>query len=267
MAANSDEQTQLNGKVALVTGSSRGIGRSIASRLHSLGASIALVARDAKSLTGVAEELGGETGQTISVHEADVGEPEAAPKLVKEVLEAHGQIDILVNNAGGSVGGSLVDLEDSAWEDAFQVKLFGGMRIAREAWPALVKSKGSLINIGGAAGWLCDPKGIVAATQCGGIYAMTKSMAALGLEQGVQVNAINPGPVWTDRLKSRLSALGIDASLPEDEILEAVATKYKLRRIALPQDIANLVAFVLSPSGGVFHGALINFDGGAVQGL
>lgn len=266
MATDKHGETNLGGKFALVTGASRGIGRAIAVRLAQLGASVGLAARDEAALRGLASELEA-VSPRVSVHVFDISRHESAPALVDQVIHEHGRIDILINNAGGSVQGSLTELDDSAWSDAFELKLLGGMRIARAAWPSLAAAKGSLINIAGAAGWSGEARNILAATQCGGYYAMTKSMAALGLQDGVQVNAINPGPVWTDRLKSRLAALGISEDQPEKQILAAVAAKYGLRAIAQPADIANLVAFVLSPSGNVFHGALINFDGGAAKGL
>lgn len=266
MATIEQDETNLSGKVALVTGASRGIGRAITVRLAQLGASVALAARDETALRNVAGELE-RVSPKASIHVLDISRHESAPALVEQVIHEHGRLDILINNAGGSVQGSLTELDDSTWSEAFELKLLGGMRIARAAWSSLSAAKGSLINIAGAAGWSGDARNIIAATQCGGYYAMTKSMAALGLQDGVQVNAINPGPVWTDRLKSRLAALGISDEQPEQHILAAVAAKYGLRAIAQPADIANLVAFVLSPSGNIFHGALINFDGGAAKGL
>lgn len=255
----------LRGKVALVTGASRGIGRAIALRLAAAGASVAMTARDAAALSAVAGEVSKSTGQATQ-HIVDLRVHASADSLVANVLQQHARLDILINNAGGSVQGSLTELDNAAWSDALELKLLGGMRVARAAWPSLAKQRGSLINIVGVAGRLAEPRGIVAAAQCSALYAMTKSLAALGLQDGVQVNAINPGPVWTDRLKSRLQGLGIDGSLPEDDILTAVARKYNLRRIGRPGDIAELIAFILSPPGGLFHGSLIDFDGGAVKG-
>ena len=265
-ASRNTEGPYLRGKVALVTGASRGIGRAIALRLGELGAAVALAARSETALRDAAAAIKPDAGKT-SLHVLDLSEGASAAALADQVLHEHGRIDILVNNAGGSVPGSLTSLDDRAWTSAFDVKLFGGMRVARAVWPSLAASKGSLVNIVGAAGWNGDPNGIVAATQCGGYYALTKSMAALGLREGVQVNAINPGPVWTDRLKSRLASLGIAEDQPEEAILAAVAAKYNLRAIARAEDIANLVAFILTPSGGIFHGALIDFDGGMKKGL
>lgn len=255
----------LEGKVALVTGASRGIGQAIATQLARRGATLALAAREESALDSTVAGL--EPGKLSSRHAADLREDEAAPALVSAVLARHGRLDILVNNAGGSVAGGLTDLSDKDWIDALQLKLLGGMRVSRAAWPALAETKGSLINIVGIAGKAIDARGIVAATQCSAYYALTKALALQGLEDGVQVNAINPGPVWTDRLKGRVASLGIDPGLPEEQILEALARKMALRRIGRPEDIAGLVDFILSPAGGLFHGSLIDFDGGAAKGL
>jgi 3-oxoacyl-[acyl-carrier protein] reductase len=256
----------LSGKVALVTGGSRGIGRAIALRLSAAGASVALAARDAAALSAAATEIS-KSKVHVTQHAVDLREHTSANALVAEVLRQHARLDILINNAGGSVPGALTELDDAAWSDSLELKLLGGMRVARAAWPALVKESGSLISIVGIGGRIAEPRGIIAAAQCSALYAMTKSMAALGLEDGVQVNAINPGPVWTDRLKSRLPTLGIDGTLQEQDIFTALARKHNLRRIGRPEDIAELVAFILSPSGGLFHCALIDFDGGAVRSI
>jgi NAD(P)-dependent dehydrogenase (short-subunit alcohol dehydrogenase family) len=256
----------LSGKVALVTGGSRGIGRAIALRLAAAGASVAVAARNAPALSAVAAQLSASRARTTQ-HAVDLREHASADALVADVLRQHARLDILINNAGGSVAGALTELDDAAWSESLELKLLGGMRVARAAWPALAKQGGSLISIVGIGGRLAEPRGIIPAAQCSAIYAMTKSMAALGLEDGVQVNAINPGPVWTDRLKTRLSALGIDSTLPEQELLTELARKYNLRRIGRPEDIAELVAFILGPSGDLFHGALIDFDGGAVRSI
>jgi 3-oxoacyl-[acyl-carrier protein] reductase len=254
----------LNGKVALVTGASRGIGRAIALRLASAGAAVALAARHADGLSAVAAEI---VKTNVTQHAVDVSEHESADALVADVLRRHLRLDILINNAGASVPGALTELDDAAWSNSLELKLLGGMRVARAAWPALAERCGSLISIVGIGGRLAEARGLIAAAQCSALYAMTRSMAALGLKDGVQVNAINPGPVWTDRLKSRLAAIGIDGALPEKDILVALARKFNLRRIARPEDVAELVAFILSPSGGLFHGASIDFDGGAVQSI
>ena len=247
-----------------MTGGSRGIGRAIALRLAAAGASVAIAARNAPALSAVATQLPAAKVRTTQ-HAVDLREHASADAL--DVLRQHARLDILINNAGGSVAGALTELDDAAWSESLELKLLGGMRVARAAWPALAKQGGSLISIVGIGGRLAEPRGIIPAAQCSAIYAMTKSMAALGLEDGVQVNAINPGPVWTDRLKTRLSALGIDSTLPERELLTEIARKYNLRRIGRPEDIAELVAFILGPSGDLFHGALIDFDGGAVRSI
>jgi NAD(P)-dependent dehydrogenase (short-subunit alcohol dehydrogenase family) len=256
----------LSGKVALVTGGSRGIGRAIALRLAAAGSSVALAARQAPPLSAVAAEISKLKVQ-VTQHRVDLREHTSADGLVADVLRQHARLDILINNAGGSMPGTLTELDDAAWSDALELKLLGGMRVARAAWPALVKQSGSLISIVGIGGRLAEARGIIPAAQCSALYGMTKSMAALGLRDGVQVNAINPGPVWTDRLKSRLPALGIDSNLPEQDILTAMARKYNLRRIGRPEDIAELVAFILGPSGDLFQGAVIDFDGGAMRSI
>jgi NAD(P)-dependent dehydrogenase (short-subunit alcohol dehydrogenase family) len=259
-------QCDLRGKVALVTGGSRGIGRAIALRLAASGASVALAARHEATLSSAAADIS-KSKVHVTRHAVDLREHTSANALIADVVEQHARLDILINNAGSSAYGNLTEVDDAAWSDSLELKLLGGMRMARAAWPALAKQSGSLISIVGIGGRLAEARAIIPAAQCSALYAMTKSMAALGLQDGVQVNAINPGPVWTDRLKSRLSTFGIDTALPEQEILSILARNYNLRRIARPEDIAELVAFILSPSGDLFHGAVIDFDGGAMRSI
>lgn len=256
----------LRGKVALVTGGSRGIGKAVAMRLAALGASIALVARGNETLSSAQGEIA-KSNVPVTKHAFDLRDHASANKLIDDVLQRHQRLDIVINNAGSSAYGSLTEIDDADWSDSLELKLLGGMRVARRAWPELAKQNGSLISIVGIGGRLAEAKAIVPAAQCAALYAMTKSMAALGIADGVQVNAINPGPVWTDRLRPRVATLGIDANLPEEEILAAIARKYNLRKVARPEDIAELVAFILGPSGGLFHGAIIDFDGGATRSI
>ena len=258
----------LAGKTAIVTGGSRGIGRAVALRLSREGADIAIAARNAVELDAVAKEIEAQ-GSVCTRHVADLRDADAAAALVAAVVKSHGGIDIVVNNAGGSPRGELADLSDAVWNDAFALKVFGAMRLTRAAWPHLVARKGSVINIIGVAGRTIPPGAIIAASQSGAYYSMTKAIAELGLREGVQVNAINPGPVRTGRLQAQLEAEGVrvDDSASLSDALAQMAQRLKVRRIGEPDDIASLIAFILSPPGGLFHGALIDFDGGAVKGL
>jgi NAD(P)-dependent dehydrogenase (short-subunit alcohol dehydrogenase family) len=268
MAADTTGGASLSGKTAVVTGASRGIGRAIALRLAAAGADVMIAARSAEPLAAVAREIA-EAGGHAEILALDLSDAASAGRLVDAAIDRFGRIDIVVNNAGGSVRGEFLDLSDSDWIGAYDLKLFGAMRLSRAAWPHLAKTQGSIINIVGGAGWVIPPAGVIAATQCAAYYALTKSMAELGLKEGVQVNAINPGPVRTGRLQAQLEAEGIDMSDPAAaaEGLAEAARKMNLRRIGEPEDIAALVAFILSPPGGLFHGSLIDFDGGFAKGL
>jgi len=253
-------------KIAIVTGASRGIGRAIALRLAREGATVVLAARDQTTLDGVAREIsaGGGTATTVAT---DLRMPDAPAALVGAALNAHGAIDIVVNNAGATRRGDFFELGEADWADGFALKFFGAVRMARAAWPSLKARHGAVLNVIGVGGRTPGPEFTIGGSVNGACLSFTKALADIGIRDGVQVNAINPGPVWTDRLRSRLSALGIDGTLPEQEILDTLARRYNLRRIGRPEDIAELVAFILGPAGDLFHGALIDFDGGAVRSI
>src|SRR5688572_12670374 len=138
----------LSGKVALVTGSSRGIGASIAEVLAVEGCDVMLTGRDEAALKGVAANIG-KRGRKAACTTLDLSEQKAAATLVADLKKHFGRLDILVNNAGATKRGDFRELTDADWKDGFELKFFAHVRLAREAWPLLAASKGSVITIAG----------------------------------------------------------------------------------------------------------------------
>ena len=254
----------LEGKTAIVTGSSRGIGRAIAIRLARDGARIVLCARTAATLDEVVRQIGGASGKAASIA-LDLRQGDAARRVVDFTMQTFGGIDILVNNAGATRRGEFVKLTDEDWEDSFALKFFGAVRLTRESWPHLKKNKGSVLFVSGAGGRTPGPEFAAGGAVNAGLLSLTKALAEAGIRDGVQVNAVNPGAVRTDRLKNRLETLakeqGIDLSVAEKRFVEAAG----VTQIGEPEDIAAMVAFVVGPEGRFLQGSLIDMDGGVTK--
>jgi NAD(P)-dependent dehydrogenase (short-subunit alcohol dehydrogenase family) len=256
----------LTGKAAIVTGSSRGIGREIAKRLAKEGAAVILCARDEKMLDGAVKEIAGAGGNATSIA-LDLRVPENADTLVQFAVGVDQGIDILVNNAGATKRGAFLQLTDEDWADGFALKFFGAMRVTRAAWPYLKTAHGSVINISGSGGRTPGAEFAIGGSVNSAMQSFTKAIAELGIADGVQVNVINPGLVRTGRLQKRLDDLaaekGIDLAAAEQQMVAATKTT----RVGEPADIAALVAFIASPEGRFLQGAMIDMDGGATKTL
>lgn len=256
----------LNGKTAIVTGASRGIGRAIAIRLAREGARIVLSARDSELLEAAAREITGAGGQA-AVLPADLQKPDAPPRLAEFALQTFRRIDIVVNNAGATKRAEFEDLTEQDWTDGFALKFFGAVRLTRAAWPHLKSTSGSLINISGIGGRTPEAQFTIGGSVNAALISFSKAMAAAGVRDGVQVNVINPGTIRTDRYQKRLVAFaaqhGMDTASAEREFVR----EHKTTRIGEPEDIAALVAFVAGPEGRFLHGAMVDMDGGATKTL
>ncbi len=223
-----------------MTGSTKGIGKEIAERFTSEGATVVTTGR---------------SGGSISL---DLREADAAQLLVAYTIEKFGQIDILVNNAGATKRGDFLDLTDADFTDGFALKYFGAVRLTRAAWPHLKASSGSLVFISGIGGRTPGAQFTIGGSVNAALLSFTKAMAELGVKDGVQVNAINPGTIRTERMKNRLKT-------PEDEV--AFVRDAKVTRIGETRDIAALAAFIVSPEGRFLHGSLVDVDGGATKSI
>ena len=257
-------EKRLKHKTAIVTGASRGIGRAIAFRLAAEGAQVVLCARDANLLEQAVKaiERGGARASSLAV---DLREMDAAKRVVDFAISTYGRIDIIVNNAGATKRGEFLQLSDEDWADGFALKFFGAMRLTREAWPHLQKHAGSVLNISGVGGRMPGPQFAIGGSVNAALLSFTKAMADIGIRDGVQVNAINPGSIRTDRFRHMMETAaaqqGIDVETAERKLIESARTT----RIGEPEDIAALVAFVVSHEGRFLQGALIDMDGGATK--
>jgi NAD(P)-dependent dehydrogenase (short-subunit alcohol dehydrogenase family) len=247
-------------KTAIVTGASRGIGRAIALRLGSEGMQVVVCARHRGLLEGVAGEIG-----AAHVVALDLRLPESPPLVVDAAVKAFGGVDILVNCAGATKRGDFEALTETDWMDGYALKMFGAVRLTRAAWPYLKARAGSLVNIAGSGGRTPGAEFTIGGSVNAALLSFTKAMADVGLRDGVQVNAINPGPVRTARLETRLAKLAAERNVDAAGALQIFVQEEKIARVGEPDDIAAMVAFVLSEPGRLLHGSLIDMDGGLTK--
>jgi 3-oxoacyl-[acyl-carrier protein] reductase len=252
------------GKVAIVTGASRGIGRAIAVQLARQGASVMLTARDKTRLDAVAAEIRG-LGRFAGVCAIDLCLPTASERIVAETIALFGTIDVLVNNAGATKRGDFLQLTDVDWSDGFALKLHGAVRLSRAAWPHLKARRGSVINIAGVGGRTPGPDFTIGGSVNGALLSFTKALADIGVRDGVQVNAINPGYIRTDRLQSRIQKRVRESGEAIQQVEAKIVAEAGTVRIGEPDDIANLVAFLASSAARFLQGALIDADGGQTK--
>jgi len=256
----------LAGKVALVTGSSRGIGRGIALALADEGCNIVVTARDEKSLEEVASSMRSK-GASAAVVAVDLCEPRAPDLLLETVWNRFGRLDILVNNAGATKRGDFMALTDNDWQDGFALKFFAHVRLARAAWPLLKERRGSLITIAGTSGRKPQASFTIRSSVNAACAAFAKALADLGKQDGVQVNCIHPSMVDTDRQRRRVRAEMERTGQSEASIRQQFCQEMGTTRFGTVEDVAHLVCFIVSSHGSWLHGASIDLDGGEIPVL
>ena len=256
-------ELQLEGQVAIVTGASRGIGRAIAERLSREGMRVVLTARSAGLLDEVAAACPGQTW----VFPADLREPSVPAELVAFAVARAGTLDHLVNNAGATRRGPFLELSEADWQDGFALKFYGAVRCARAAWPHLVRSRGSIVNISGIGGRVGDAQFSIGGSVNAALLNLTKVLADQGVTDGVRVNAINPGSVATDRLAGRIAQQAKADGTGLDEAARTLAAAQRVARFGKPEEIAAAVAFLLSPLSGFCQGSILDIDGGQNRAL
>ncbi|HYY39121.1 MAG TPA: SDR family NAD(P)-dependent oxidoreductase [Xanthobacteraceae bacterium] len=256
----------LKGKVALVTGSSRGIGRGIALAFAEEGCDLLLTGRDAQALQEVATSIRGK-GRKAAVCALDLREPGAAGTLVDAVQREFGGLDILVNNAGATKRGDFFELTDADWADGYALKFFAHVRLARAAWPLLKERGGALVAIAGSSGRKPEKRFTIGSSVNAAVAAFTKCLADLGKEDGVRVNCIHPSLVETERQWRRIRAEVERTGEPETKIRAQFCREAGIIRYGKVEDVADFVTFIVSSRATWLHGATVDLDGGEIPVL
>jgi 3-oxoacyl-[acyl-carrier protein] reductase len=256
----------LKGKIALVTGSSRGIGEGIALAFAAEGCDLMLTGRDQKALDEVAAKIRAK-GRKAAIAVLDLRQKEAPEKLVDAVRREFGALDILINNAGTTKRGDFFALTEADWEEGYALKFFAHVRLSRAAWPLLKERKGSLVAIGGTSGRKPHATFTIGSSVNAAVAAFTKCLADLGKEDGVQVNCIHPSLVETERQWRRIRAEIARTGEAEDKVRAALCRETGIMRFGTVEDVADLVTFIVSSRASWLHGATIDLDGGEIPVL
>jgi 3-oxoacyl-[acyl-carrier protein] reductase len=242
---------ELTGQVALVTGGSRGIGKSICERLAADGARVAVVARDATRADAVAQQL---PGQGHKGYACDVADSAAVDALVKQVEADFGSLDILVNNAGVTADNLLVRIDDASWDKVVDTNLKGAFNLTRAAARGMMRRrKGRIINISSVVGLTGNKGQANYSASKAGLIGLTKAVAKELASRNVLVNAVAPGFIETEMT----AELGEDART-------ALMGQIALGRLGSPSDVAAVVRFLAGPDAGYITGQVLVVDGGMV---
>lgn len=257
----------LQGKIALVTGASRGLGYATALQLAREGAQVVINSRDSAKLTAAARQIETETSRSVLVQPGDVVESAFSEKLILQTIAALGGLDILVCNAGGPPPGVFESFDDLAWQKAIDLSFLSQVRLIRAALPHLKKSNAaSVLTVTSMSVKQPLPNLILSNSVRAATVGLTKSLALELGPFGIRVNSILPGWTETERVTQLLSARAEanNTSIPVE--LEKVARDSPLGRIGTPQEFANAAVFLVSPAASFITGVMLTVDGGMIKG-
>jgi 3-oxoacyl-[acyl-carrier protein] reductase len=254
----------LDGRRAIITGASKGIGAATARALAGEGARVALIARNGDALEAVATSIGDAASYAV----ADIATAAGVNHAIAQCIDDLGGVDILVNNAGASRVGSFDDVSDADWEDAFALKVMGYIRCMRAVLPAMRKQRyGRIINLGGTAGVRATPVYSLAALNAALVH-LTRSTAELVAGDGIGVVSLHPGPTLTDRMRTALAPFAEAASVDVDTFAhDHIAPTIPLGRVGTEDEVAAAVVFLASARAEFITGGGLLIDGGAAIGV
>ena len=252
--------------VAIVTGASQGIGRATALRLAKDFPNLALAARNGEALEQTAALLKKAGAEPLALP-LDLREPAAAKSLVDEALKKFGRIDALVNIAGAVPQVDLLEMTDAQWDDGLALKLHGARRITVHAWNALKESNGSVVFMSGNSAQAPKSAYGAVATINAAIVALARAFAERGIKDGVQVNSILPGAVLTNRRKTYMEKYAPAHNMTFDDAMQKFPEQAGISRYGQPEEIAELIAFLVSPQARWMTGSAVRMDGGEIKGV
>ncbi len=258
----------LKGKVALISGGSRGIGRAVAEAFAAEGASVAIAARTEKHLEEAAADLRAKYGVKVLPVAADLSRPEEVERFVSTALAQFDRIDILVNVAGNAPAGRLNELSDAQWAASFELKFMGAVRASRAVLPIMRRQRhGCIISIAGGAGWEPTPSSLTLGAVNAALLNFTKGLSREAAAEGVRVNAVVPGPTETERFQGLLAHLAAEKGITLEEARAARSAEIPDKRPASPAEVGAAVVFLASRQAAHINGVFLGVNGGAPHGV
>jgi len=258
----------LRGRVAIVTGSSQGIGKAIALGLSQEGARVSICARNEKQLNETAREIESATGGEVYAMQMDLTKKDDVRGLVANTSEVFGRIDILVNNTGGPPLATFSETSEDHWRNAVNLLLMSVVTACSEVIPHMQKRKcGRIINMTSFVAKQPAERLVLSNALRAGILGLTKTLSNELVEDGILVNAVCPGWTLTRRVEELAKAQAKTTGKTHEDIIKGWGSQIPLKRLAQPQEIADLVVFLASERASYITGAVIQVDGGVIKGL
>lgn len=248
----------LDGKTAIVTGGSKGIGAGIAQGLAAEGCAVHIVARTLVELEKTAARIFEDTGVTVTPHATDLSNS----ANIAEMLSVIGTPDILVNNAGAIPAGNLQDIDEDRWREAWDLKVFGYINMCRVFYAAMKqRGHGTIINVTGLAAERTDANYVAGTTGNAGLNAFTRAVGGKSLNDGVRILSVSPGPVETERLVALMKTRA-RSEFGDPDRWQSYLANLPLGRAASVQEVADVVVFMASERAKFVNGSVVTVDGG-----
>jgi 3-oxoacyl-[acyl-carrier protein] reductase len=258
----------LKNKVALVTGSSRGLGYAAANLLAKEGCKVAINGRDEAKIKSAAERLTKETGTPVEGFAGDVSLPDVPAKLIQQTAEVFGGLDILITNTGGPISGSIDSLDEAAWQKGIDLCLMAHVRLIKAALPHLRKSDSpSVLTLTSYSVKQPIPNLLISNSVRAATVGLTKSLALELGREGIRLNSILPGWTDTERVTELMTARATVNKSSVEEETRKQAEQSPLGRLGHPEEFANAAVFLVSPAASYITGVMLNVDGGIVKGI
>jgi 3-oxoacyl-[acyl-carrier protein] reductase len=261
-----EQEIHVEKSVAIVTGASSGIGKATALRLSHDFPALVLVARSGEKLTEVASEAG-RNGAEALVLEVDLSGAAAADTVIERTLARFGRIDALLNIAGAVPGVDVFQMTDEQWDGGLALKFHGARRLTIRAWEALKRAKGAVVFTSGNAADVPRASAAAVGSINAAIEALAKAFADRGLEDGVQVNSLSPGAIMTGRRLSMIEKAAAANKISVEDARQRFLRQAGITRFGEPGEIAELMAFAVSPAARWLTGTVLRMDGGEVKSV